>query len=249
MNEETKNTVQMPRKAGDTAKEKNPPVTKFGEGLDFASQEAYNLLRANITFSFSEQEKGRIIGVTSACPSDGKTTTSINIAYSMAKSGKKVLLIDGDMRKPKIHRMLAKPLSPGLSNLLVTKPSGITHSGVMHENLSILTAGDIPPNPSELLASLKMKDILDFVSQHYDFVIIDLPPVLAVSDALSVSQYLDGIILVVRHKVTRRREINDAVRQLRFAKARILGFVYNDCGHSEKGYYKKHGHYYKDYKN
>ena len=90
MNEETKNTVQMPRKAGDTAKEKIPPVTKFGEGLDFASQEAYNLLRANITFSFSEQEKGRIIGVTSACPSDGKTTTSIILLTQWQRGEKKV---------------------------------------------------------------------------------------------------------------------------------------------------------------
>lgn len=220
----------------------------LGENLDFASQEAYNLLRANLMFSFSEQENGRVIGVTSAAMSDGKTTTSINLAYSIAKSGKKVLLIDADMRRPKLHRMLGKPLSPGLSNLLVTKPSGITHGNILHENISFLAAGDIPPNPSELLASPKMKDVIEFVSQHYDFIILDLPPVLVVSDALSVSRYTDGIIVVVRHKITRKREINDTVRQLRFSKAHILGFVYNGSGHSSGKYYTRNGKYYKSYK-
>ncbi|MGN1095783.1 MAG: CpsD/CapB family tyrosine-protein kinase [Eubacteriales bacterium] len=218
----------------------------IGENLDFASAEAYNLLRANLSFSFSDQETGRIIGITSPCPQEGKSTTSINLAYSIAKSGKRVLLIDADMRRPSVYKTLGLPLSPGLSNWLVEKPSSVTHPGVLHENLSVITSGDIPPNPSELLGSPKMKEILEIVSGRYDFIIVDLPPVLAVPDALVVSKYLDGIIVVVKHKTSKRRDIVDTVRQLRFTKARILGFIYNGYDNTSSGGYKKKN-YYKNY--
>ncbi len=219
---------------------------KIGAELDFASQEAYNLLRANLAFSIPTKTTGKIIGITSSHPAEGKSFTAINIAYTLAKDGNKVLIIDSDMRRPSIYKTLDLTLTPGLSNLLTKNPGGVIREKVLHENLYVLTAGDLPPNPSELIGSSRMKDVLELVSKHYDYVILDLPPVLVVPDALVMSRYLDGIIVVVRHQEVKKREVLDVVRQLKFAKAHILGFVYNGYGHGT-GYYKNKGKYYKRY--
>ena len=200
----------------------------IGPELNFASNEAYNLLRTNLSFSLPDKTGGKIIGVTSACPQDGKSTTSINLSYSLAEAGHKVLLIDADMRRPTIAKLLNEPISPGLSNLLAGDESEeILHKGLLSEKLDILFSGDIPPNPSELIGSAKMQSTLEAYQAQYEYVIIDLPPVTLVSDPLAVSKYLDGIIVVVRHKKTRKKEVIETVRQLRFVGVKILGFVYN----------------------
>ena len=226
---------------------------KFGSDLDYASAEAYNLLRTNLLFTIPAKEGGRIIGVTSSVPTEGKTFSTINMSYSLAEAGYKVILVDCDMRRSSVAKSLKKPVSPGLSNLLIDSDKAVIHKGVLHPNLSGVRAGDIPPNPSELLGTERMHDLLEYFSKEYDYVIVDLPPVTAVSDPLVVSKYLDGIVIVVRHNFTRKSELMEAIRQLRFTGVHILGFIYNGCTTNSAGYSKKYyrrmqyyGHYSND---
>lgn len=222
---------------------------QIGEGLDFNVTEAYNLLRTNIGFSIPDKHPGKacIIGSTSACPQEGKSYTSANLAYSFARNGQKVLLIDADMRRPTLAAKLDLPVSPGLSNLLAGQKVSAIHHGVLHENLSVLTSGDTPPNPSELLASERMKKLFGDMGGEYDMIVIDLPPVNSVPDPVIVSRLTDGVILVVRHGSSRKREVMAAVRQLRFAKAHLLGTVYN--GYTTGSHYYYHDYYRTEDKN
>ncbi len=220
-------------------------TVKIGSELDFASKEAYNLLRTNISFAFPDKVGGRVIGVTSACPQEGKSTASMNLSYSLAEAGNKVFLMDADMRRPSICGTLSLPMSNGLSNLLSGGENVTLHKGTMHSNITVLTSGDIPPNPSELIGSNKMKDILEQYRKEYDYVVIDLPPVLSVSDAVAISKYVDGMVVVVRNGSTRRRDVVEVVRQLDYAEAKILGFVYNKVGYRKTRHYsnmKKYGY-------
>lgn len=221
---------------------------KIGEMLDFASAEAYNLLRTNVTFSLPGKSDARVVGISSPSPAEGKSFTSINLAYSLAKAGQRVLLIDGDMRRPSIARVLSLTNPLGLSNLLIGRAvEQVTNRNVLHGNLDVICSGDIPPNPSELLGSEAMKSNIESFRTKYDFIIVDLPPVNSVADPLIISKLLDGIIIVLRHGYTRKKTVREAIRQLRFAEARVLGFVYNGY-HRNSGYYKRRGSkYYKHY--
>lgn len=214
---------------------------KLGPDMDFASTEAYNLLRTNISFSLPDMEGGKIIGVTSSCPQEGKSTTSINLSYALAEAGHKVLLIDSDMRRPSICKALNLNMAPGLSNLLAGNATeeDVRH-GVLHPCLSVLLSGDVPPNPAELISSAKMGSVLESFRAEYDYVIVDLPPVNLVSDPLAMSKYVDGVIVVVRHERTRKSDVIETVRQLRFVGARILGFVYNGYKRGREHYYTSH---------
>lgn len=228
---------------------KDPKAFKFGEDLDFASKEAYNLFRTNLAFSFPNYgDRCRIVGITSPCPQEGKSYTSINLCYSLAKDGMKVLLVDADMRKPSIAQKLDMKLAPGLSNRLIQDDlEGVIHEGVLHPNMSVMTAGSIPPTPSELIGSEAMEHLLKELSKDYQYIVVDLPPVLMVADPLIVSKYLDGVVLVLRHRQTRHSDIKESVRQLKFVQAKIFGFVYNEYA-SDRGsyYYRKnnYGYYY-----
>ncbi len=223
---------------------KRKKTDRFGEKLSFASLEAYKLLRTNISFFFPDVTGGRTVGITSPCPQDGKSTTSINLAYALANEGHKVVLIDADMRHPSVYTSLELPISPGLSNVLSGEEKINLHKGVLHENLSVMTSGDLPPNPSELIGSHKMKEILDSFKKSYDYILVDLPPVLAVSDPIVVSKYINGIILVTRCGYTRRKDIVESVRQFKFANVKIFGFVYNAAGIRKSLYYRRSQKYY-----
>ena len=214
---------------------------KVGGDLDFASAEAYKLLRTNLIFSFPNKEGGKIIGLTSARPQDGKSFSAINLAYSLAEAGHRVVLIDGDMRRSSLAPTLNVPSAPGLSNYLIGSAKDVIHKGVLHENLSLITAGDVPPNPAELLGSSRMKMVLDALSQRYDYIILDLPPVNLVADPLVVSKYLDGMLLVLRHAHSKRSEVVEAVRQLKFVNTHIVGFIYN--GYDKKSSKRRYSHY------
>jgi len=216
--------------------------SKVGSELDFASREAYKLLRTNISFAFPDEESGRVIGVCSACPGEGKSTTTVNLAYSLAEANNKVLLIDGDMRRPSISGVLGLDSAPGLSDIISGKASAEASHAVLHENLDVLVSGHIPPNPAELIGSSKMKALINEYKAKYDYVLVDLPPVLSVSDPVAVSKHLSGMIIVVRHDKTGRRDIAETIRQLNYANAKILGFVYNRIG-GNKG--KKSNQHYK----
>ena len=210
-----------------------------GADLSYASREAYNLLRTNISYAFPDADGAKIVGVSSARPQEGKSTSAINLAYALAEAGNKVLLIDGDMRRPSIYDTVGIPMEPGLSEILSGKNGIDVHKGVLHPNMAVLPSGHIPPNPSELIGSRKMESMLEGFKAEYDYIVVDLPPVLAVSDPVAVSKYLGGVIIVVRHANTRRRDIVETIRQLEYASAKVLGFVYNRVGAKSTKKYKK----------
>lgn len=225
----------------------NGQQTKIGDQMNFAASEAYKMLRTNLMFSFSDIEC-KVIGVTSSVKSEGKSTTSINLAYTLGEQGYKVLLIEGDMRMPGISKRLGINPVPGISNLLsgmTNKVADVLRQKVFN-NVDFIPAGESVPNPAELLGSNRMKATLDGLQKIYEYIIIDLAPVTVVSDPLVVSKYLKGMVLVVRHEVAEQKLVAEAVRLLKFSDVRILGFIYNgysgNSGAYSKKYYKSYGY-------
>jgi len=231
------------------AKTENNNTVKVGPNLNFASTEAYNLLRTNISFSFPGKTGGKIIGVTSASPQEGKSFTTLNLAYSLAEAGNKVVLVESDLRRPSMARTLKLTGTNefGVSNYLAGNSSVQPKFRHMKDNFEMMFAGDIPPNPSELLGSKKMEELLCNLSTAFDYVLVDLPPVNSVSDALVLAKVLDGVIVVVRHNATKREDVMEAIRQLKYVQAHILGFVYNAYYKSKGGYYKRNKYYRSSY--
>lgn len=220
--------------------------------LKFKVEEAYKSVRTNLMFSV--MKKGcKTIVISSSTPNEGKTTTTINIAIALSQADQKVLLIDGDLRKPKIHHYFSVPNSPGLTNYLGGKVgSGSAKNSdlfsVIHatefENLSVLCSGSIPPNPAEILGSEPMAEFLEEIGKDFDYIIIDTPPINVVSDALPVIRESDGVVLVVRQNQSTHPEVQRAISALEFIDAKILGFVVNfaEAGRSKYGY-GKYGRY------
>ena len=211
----------------------------------FSVQEAYKTLRTNVTFSLPGNDC-KCIGVVSAKRSEGKSSVSINLAISFAQLNKKVVVIDGDMRLPTLAAKLRIATNKGLSNYLAGNCDEIPVQHIEERNLDIITSGNIPPDSTTLLESDVMAQMIDLLRQEYDYIIIDLPPVTVVSDAIILSKLIDGYLLVVRHNWSETSKIDETIRQLRFADAKILGFVYNGKS-TESKYYKKRGYYSSDY--
>lgn len=221
---------------------KNATVNLFGPELNFSGQEAYKLLRTNLMFSLPrENQQARVVGITSSVSGEGKSVTSVNLAYSLAEVGVKVLLIECDLRVPTLGKKLNLATEFGLSNLLarVSPAEDILHKNVLLKGLDVILAGDVPPNPAELLGSHAMKVVIDKMSKYYDYIILDLPPVCSVSDPLVVSKFLEGIIVLTRQGYTSSVALNNTIRQLRHVDAHILGFVYNDASSKYKSYRKR----------
>lgn len=216
----------------------------LGSNLNFAAAEAYKLLRTNLEFSLPAGNGCKVIGVTSALRGEGKSTTSMNMAYTIAQTGKRVLLIEADLRLPTVAKRLKIHSKPGLTNLLVGQCSGndVLQKSGLNPNLWVVTAGDIPPNPAELLGSEPMGVTIKAMAGVFDVIVVDLPPVTAVTDAAIVSKQLDGMIIVVRQNYCDRASVDAVVRQLRFVDAKILGFVMTGADTSKKAY-KRYGDY------
>ena len=223
--------------------------TMFGPGMNFSVKEAYKLLRANIMFSFSDSDRGHVIGVTSSLQSEGKSSTACNVAYVLAEAGARVLLLDADLRRPSVAIKLSLSPTPGLTNLLVSKGTyqDLLQHNAMTPEMDVLTSGDIPPNPSELLGSDRMEKLMQELVKDYDYVIVDLPPVNVVSDAIAMSRMLDGVIMIVRNGVSEQRMLDEAMRQLKLVNLRVLGFVFRDNAVPGSKYGKKYGNKYKKY--
>lgn len=221
------------------------------KNLEFTATEQYKLLRTNLSFALPENEGCNIIGVTSSMRGEGKSTTAVNLSYVLAESGKKVLLIDGDLRIPTVAKKMMMESTYGLTDLLRReKPLDIeTLKSPDRENWYIMPAGMLPPNPSELLGSKRMADALKELSAHFDYIILDLPPVNLVSDALAVSKYITGMIVVIRQGYAEKKELANCFRQLRMSNVNVLGCVMNETT-SERGYYSKYKYkrYYRYYK-
>jgi capsular exopolysaccharide synthesis family protein len=189
--------------------------------------ESYVKLRTNIELS-AVDNKIQTILVTSPNPGEGKSTTAANLAVSYAQADKKVLLIDGDLRKPTLHHFFVLSNRGGLTNVLTNQLIlGAALRDTSVENLQVITSGPIPPNPSELLSSRRMISVLSDLREQYDVIIIDTPPVLAVADAQILSALADGTILVINSGRVKREFAMKAKATLEHAKARILGVVLN----------------------
>lgn len=217
--------------------------------LSFAGAEAYKRLRTNLLLSFPEKQQCRVLGITSAIRGEGKSITTINLSYTFAQTGKRVLLVEADMRLPNHAKRLGLKEAPGLSNLLVGMASGseVLQRAQELDNFYVITAGDIPPNPSELLGAERMKECIQAFTENFDFVIIDLPPVGVVTDALTISRYVDGFVFVVRQDYSERELIARSLDQLSIVEARILGFVMNQAankgGNHPRKWYDKYYRY------
>ncbi len=215
----------------------------------FYQREAYKTLRTNVNFALTDTEDCKTIIVTSAMQSEGKSLTSLNLAISLAQTDKKVLLIDCDLRRPKLGRLLNVASKTGLSNLLVQPDNfgkALHHSDA--HGIDFILSGDIPPNPSELLASARMQSLLEQLHEKYDYIIMDTPPVDMVIDAVVLAPLTDGILFVVRANQSERGALIHAMTQLEYAKAKVLGFVLNgvsdDAGAGYGKYrYRRYGRY------
>jgi len=207
--------------------------------------ENYKAIRAAILLSSAEKPPKRIL-ITSAGPGEGKTTTAVNLALAIALSENRVLLIDADLRKPRIHKIFGLGNTKGLSTYL----SGTSDMRVVQEgpiaNLGIITSGPIPPNPSELLSSNRVGEMINELSERYDIIIIDSPPLMTVADSLILSKMLDGTILVTRAAKTTYDLARRALKSLANLDARVLGMVINgiDVKKGDYYYYRYHSYYY-----
>lgn len=221
----------------------------------FYAKEAFNTLRTNLMFALAEADSNKVIVVTSALQSEGKSLIAVNLSISTATAGYKVLLIDADMRRPKIGRLLQMKSELGLSDILV-QPAKVGEAiQPYREGMDVLLAGTIPPNPSELLGSSRMKTLLENLRQRYDFIVFDTPPINPVVDAVVLAPHTDGVLFASRVDHCDRSSVDRALEQLEYANVNILGFVLNGIstevsGFANGGYrYKRYSRYGRKYGN
>ena len=211
---------------------------KVGDDIPFGAGEAYKLLRTKLQFYFGDEEAQtcRILGLSSAKAGEGKSLTCVNLAHSLSQLGMRVLLVDCDLRRPTLAAKLDCTMSPGLSEFLagqsqtenLIRQYGDDREGAFH----VITSGRIPPNPMELVSSLRLGRLLQRLRSSYDYILLDLPPVGEVGDALAASRLTDGMLMVVRKDRCDRTSLTEALRQFAFLNVKILGVVFNG---TEKG--------------
>ncbi|MEP7247178.1 MAG: polysaccharide biosynthesis tyrosine autokinase, partial [Gammaproteobacteria bacterium] len=223
------------------------PLISGGAPNNFC--ESFRAVRTNLLFA-SAEEGARSILVTSTGPGEGKTMVATNLAVALAQAGQRVLLIDADMRKPRVHSVFGKPREPGLSNVLVgnAKSSESVHKTTI-PGLWVMPAGAQPPNPAELLGSKRFRDFLASLSAHFDWVMLDTPPVMAVTDSSVVAHLVTGVLFVVGAEMTSRSAGQRAIEQLEHARAKFVGAVLNrvDLQHNSYYYSQYYRREYADY--
>lgn len=232
-----------------------PPEPKKGKKkqfevnpeISFSVTEAYKALRTNINFAIPGTGCKSFL-VTSAVLAEGKTTTATSLALTIAQMDARVIIVDADMRRPKVHSKFKMVNKIGLSNFL----SGMCTldeiiQKVPNITLDIIPAGTIPPNPAELLANSKMAELMNTLKERYDYIILDTPPVNIVADALPLAKLVDGVLLIVRHRQSAHPELAAAISRLEFADAHILGMVLNGMEETMtyyRGRYKRYSRKY-----
>lgn len=211
----------------------------------FAIVESYKAARTNIMFSLSADDQ-KLFAVTSYSKGEGKSTVSSNLAISFSKIEKRVLLVDSDLRRPNIHNIFKIENSTGLSNVIgkMGDFDEAVHRDVL-PNLDILSSGTIPPNPSELLCSSRFADLVKRLSEEYDYVIFDTPPIGVVSDALLLKDYVAGFVVVLRERNTTHGDIQNLLESAKLADCKMLGFIKVGCTSGKKR--GKRGYYYYQY--
>ncbi|HOA16131.1 MAG TPA: CpsD/CapB family tyrosine-protein kinase [Bacillota bacterium] len=209
--------------------------------------EAYNSLRTNIQFLSADKKVKKLV-ITSSNPMEGKTTVTVNLAISMARAGQKVLALDADLRKPRLAKLFKVPMAPGLTNILIEDmdPSKVIIKSKTY-GVDIIPAGPIPPNPSELLGSAKMKALLERLDNQYDYILMDTPPAILMTDAAVLGQNADGVILVVAYKKSTYEMVDDTVSNLRNAGANLVGTVLTDVDMSKMGKGYSYKYRYREY--
>ena len=202
--------------------------------------EAYRSLRTNIQYS-SFDNKYQTLVVTSANPGEGKTTVAGNLALALAQGESKVLLVDCDMRRPSVHKKFRISNTYGISDLLVgnKKMESVAHK--YNDNLTIVPSGKIPPNPAEMLGSKAMTAFLEEMKKHFDYIVLDTPPLQAVADAQILSTKVDGSLIVVRAGVTKKDAVHNAVSIINKVNGNIIGTVLNAADNSKDKYYYYYG--------
>ena len=209
--------------------------------------EAYRTLRTNIQFAGLDRPC-RTVVITSATPSEGKTTTAANFGVVCAQAGSRVCLVDADLRKPSLHHVFGMDNQRGLTTaLLEGKPLADVAVPTRVPGLSVVVSGPLPPNHAELSASQRMRDLLETATRDFDLVLCDSPPVLSVSDAVALSAQCDGVILVVRVGGVATAAVRRAAEQIDAVKGRILGVLLNRVDMRRNGYYADYYHYYHAY--
>jgi capsular exopolysaccharide synthesis family protein len=212
-------------------------------GVPPAFAEAFRTIRTNVLFS-SADEGSRVLVVTSTGPGEGKTTVATNLAIGFAQAGQRVLLIDADMRRPRVHSVFNLKAEPGLSNLMVGNArasESVRKTAV--PGLWVLAAGRIPPNPAELIGSQRFREFLTSLKEHFDLVLLDSPPVMAVTDAAIAANLANGVVFVVGAEMTSRHAARGAVEHLEQGRARFVGAVLNRVELERNSYY--YSHYYR----
>lgn len=225
-------------------KPSSPADRVLSKDSSFAVREAYKTLRTNLEFSFS-QTGSKALLFTSTSQGEGKSTSCLNAAITFGEAGFKTVLIDCDLRRPNVGPLLGLNHREGLSSLL-TGHSQINDMLIptAHPNLDVIVSGRIPPNPAELLSGDAMGELVERLKSYYDYVFLDAPPIGVVTDGMVLSRYADGVVLVVRENVTDKKMLQITIGQLQFAKAKIIGFLYNDAVMEGKGLSKYYGRYY-----
>ena len=235
-----------------TALKKSKQVVLVGRDISFAASESYKLLRTMLQSSFADGEMCHVIGVSSAMAGEGKSLSAVNLAYSTSQLDKRVLLIDCDMRRPSLADKIPIAKAPGLSDYLTGQVSAdklLQYCGIKddHQAFHAISSGRTPPNPMELLTSERMERMISHLRKNYDYIILDLPPVGEVGDAIAAASLLDGVLMVVRQDYCNRIALKSALRQFEFVNAKILGIAFNCVTEEGHGYYRKR--YYHRYYN
>jgi capsular exopolysaccharide synthesis family protein len=211
--------------------------------------EAYRVLRTNLIFSLPT-DGGKALVVTSANPGEGKTTTTANLAVAIALNGAKVLVVEGDLRRPALHQHFRTRKTPGLTDLIVSKcQASQAIQSTRYKGLQLLPCGYVPPNPAELLGSVNMREIVLALRSCYDWVLIDTPPVLAMADTPVLCPLVDGVVVVVSAEQTPRPALQRSIDQLVGVGAKITGVVLNRVDLRRNSYYygQYYGEYYRSY--
>lgn len=225
---------RRPKKTNGSAS--RAPRPRLNADSPFVIKEAYNSIRTKLIFT-GRGEKCPVFAVTSPLASDGKSTNAVSLAVSFATADQRVLLIDADMRKPSVHRFFGLECRDGLSELLAGLTSEINLRKTDTENLSVLTAGQIPPNPAELLGTKQFDSLLAYVRQYFDYVIVDTPPVNLITDATVVAEKVTGYVIVVQSGKNHLRDTAAAIDTLREVNANIVGLLLNDPENKADAHY------------
>lgn len=248
-----KNDLEIRRRSSKS--HKGVTVTQYPQNIfnfdgdDSVSTESYRSLRTNILFTSPDKEL-KVLALTSAGPSEGKSLTISNLALAYAQMGKKTLLIDTDLRRPVLHHIFNQKREPGFSDLFIENTDYASSIKMdIRKNFSLITAGIFTPNPAELLSSHKLDQLLEHLKSQYDIIFFDTPPIVAVTDATLLGTKMDGLLVVIKSHHTDREIVVRAVNILRNVGVNVIGTVLNDINlshrYSSYGYYKYYYHYYK----